>query len=40
MVSFHTADSWSILGMLLGVVAVPIAILGMLFIVVRAVMGV
>jgi hypothetical protein len=40
MVSFHTADSWSILGMVLGVVAAPIAILGTLFTVVRAALGV
>ena len=40
MVSFHTADSYSILGMVLGVVVVPIAILGTLFAVVQAVLGV
>jgi hypothetical protein len=40
MVSFHTADSWSILGMLFGVVAAPIAILVTLFTVVRAAMGI
>jgi len=39
MIEFHTADSWSILGMVVGVMAAPIAILGTLFTVVRAAMG-
>jgi hypothetical protein len=39
MVSFHAADSYSLLGIVLGVAVVPIAILGTLFIVVRAVLG-
>jgi hypothetical protein len=40
MVSFHAADSYSILGMVLGVIAVPIAVLGTLFEVVRVALGV
>ena len=40
MVSFHTADSYSILGMVLGVVVVPIAILGTIFAAVQAALGV
>jgi hypothetical protein len=40
MVSMHHLfDSFSILGIVLGVVAVPIAILGTLFLIVKAVVG-
>ena len=39
MVSLHVVDSFSILGMVIGVVLVPIAILGTLFLIVRAVVG-
>jgi len=39
MVSLHVVDSFSILGMVLGVVLMPIAILGTLFLIVRAVAG-
>lgn len=39
MISFHTADSYSILGMVLGVIAVPIFLLSMLFVIARALMG-
>jgi hypothetical protein len=40
MVSFHAADSYSVLGMILGVIIMPIVILGMLFIIARALLGV
>jgi hypothetical protein len=40
MVSFHAADSYSVLGMILGVIIMPIVILGMLFVVARALLGV
>jgi hypothetical protein len=39
MVSLHVVDSFSILGMVIGVALVPIAILGTLFLIVRAVIG-
>jgi hypothetical protein len=39
MVSFHAADSYSVLGMILGVIVMPIVILGMLFVVARALLG-
>jgi hypothetical protein len=40
MVSFHAADNFSVLGMVLGVIVMPIAILGMLFVIARALLGV
>jgi hypothetical protein len=40
MVSFHAADNFSVLGMVLGVIVMPIAILGMLFVLARALLGV
>jgi hypothetical protein len=40
MVSFQAADSYSVLGMVLGVILMPILILGMLFTIVRAALGV
>jgi hypothetical protein len=39
MVSLHVVDSFSILGMVIGVVLVPIAILGTLFLIVKALVG-
>jgi hypothetical protein len=36
MVSFHAADSYSILGIILGVALMPLAILGTLFFIARA----
>ena len=39
MVSLHVVDSFSILGMVVGVVVLPIAILGTLFLIVKAVSG-
>jgi len=39
MVSFHAADNFSVLGMVLGVIFMPIAILGTLFLVARALLG-
>jgi hypothetical protein len=39
MVSFHTADSYSILGIILGVAVMPLGILTMLFLVARALGG-
>jgi hypothetical protein len=40
MVSFQAADSYSVLGMILGVIIMPIVILGMLFLIARALLGV
>jgi hypothetical protein len=39
MVSFHTADSYSILGIILGVALVPVGLLSLLFVVARALGG-
>jgi hypothetical protein len=36
---FHALDSFSILGIVIGVALLPIAILGTLFLIVRAVVG-
>jgi hypothetical protein len=40
MVSLHVVDSFSILGVVLGVALLPIAILGTLFLIVKAVVGI
>jgi hypothetical protein len=40
MVSFHAADSYSILGIILGVALLPIAILSLLFTIARALTGI
>jgi hypothetical protein len=39
MVSLHVPDSYSLLGIVVGVAFVPIAILGTLFLIVRMVLG-
>jgi hypothetical protein len=40
MISFHAADSYSLLGIILGVAVVPIAILAMLFFIARTLLGI
>ncbi len=40
MISYHAADDFSVLGMLLGVIFAPIVILGMLFVIARVLLGV
>jgi hypothetical protein len=39
MVSLHVPESFSLLGIILGVAFVPIALLGTLFLIVRATLG-
>ena len=39
MVSLHVVDSFSLLGIVLGVTLAPLAILGTLFLIVKAVAG-
>ncbi len=39
MLSFHAANSYSVLGMVLGVIVLPVALLGMLFVIAKALLG-